>query len=280
MSIKLVAGLLACIGIGALASCSDQEAPTGPKPTFDVTAPEDASEGIATLGPEVQVLQDEVPDGSDTPCTTAMTGTFDNVVVPPGAFCGLTNATVRGNVKALQDAVLVITLNTTVGGSVYADKADALQIRNATIQGNIEMVEGGPHPFYREVAICGTTLPNGTIKIIKVTAEGTPPVSGIDLSPTAGCLPPTPNNVAKGNLQIEDNLLLGTAFLSITNIVMQNLQVYKTGGLTGPKTVVGNTVGESIQCFENDEPFVGSPNEAKKSEGQCMPVPPPPLPTT
>ena len=39
----------------------------------------------------------------------------------------------------------------------------------------------------------------------------------------------------------------------------------------GPKTVQGNTVRGDLQCFENDEPFLGTPNVARKAEGQCAP---------
>lgn len=273
MCTKLVAGMLTLAAIGALASCSDQQAPTITRPAEPasdaVTAEADAG-GMTVPAGEVQPFNDPVPDGSDFICDGVFTGTFDNVVAPPGAVCYLVNAIVRGNVKALWDAVLTLDLNTTVGGSVYGDKADVLQIRNnVTIQGNIEMVEGGPHPILREVAICDADLPNGNIKIIKMTA-GLSNTNGIDLSPTAFCTVASPNTLGNGSVQVEDNTIPSPAFLSITNnMVTQNLQVYKTSG-SGSKTVEGNVVGQSVQCFDNQPPFFGGPNAAPKKDGQCF----------
>jgi hypothetical protein len=269
---KRFALVVPVLSIGLVLSACDEKttpaepAPASARPSFDL---EDIGGGATTTaGYEVQEVN--VTHGSDFNCVGVFTGTFDNVVAPPGAFCYLFNATVRGNVKALQDAVLTLDLNTTVGGSVQGDKADVLQVRNnITIQGSIEMVEGGPHPSFREVAICGTHLPNGSIKIIKMTG-GLSPFNGIDVSPTAFCALPSPNNVQKGNVQVEDNTIPAPAFLSITNnTVAQNLQVYKTRG-SGVKTVMGNVVGESVQCFDNQPPFVGGPNTAPKKEGQCF----------
>src|SRR5687768_948399 len=81
----------------------------------------------------------------DTPCVGMLTGTFDNVVVPPGQTCLLTGATVRGNVKALENSRLVIN-NSTVGGNVEGDKADLVQVNFSTVRENISIKEGGLAP--------------------------------------------------------------------------------------------------------------------------------------
>lgn len=242
-------------------ACDEKTMPAEPSrgstpPAFDLVS---SGGGAVTADGPVQVVN--VTHGSDFTCMGTVTGSFDNIVVPPGATCIVTNAMVRGNIKALEDAVLAITLNTTINGSVYGDKADVLQINNiVTIHGNIEMVEGGPHPLFHELSICGTHLPNGNIKIIK--RDG-----GIDISPTAFCIA-QPNNLDKGSLQVEDNVIPGKGIFIRENRVAQNLQVYKNLALGS--TVMNNIVGQSVQCFENRGPFVGGPNTAPKKEGQCF----------
>jgi hypothetical protein len=77
--------------------------------------------------------------------------------------------------------------------------------------------------------------------------------------------------IANGNVKIEQNLIIGF-MLVVGNEIAGNLQAFGNRG-PGDKTVQGNVVGESVQCFENDEPFVGAPNTASKSEGQCAPPP-------
>jgi hypothetical protein len=256
---KLLAGLLTFVGAWLLASCSEQETPTAPmvaEPRFNAA-------------------------GSDFECVnTTATGPHDNIVVPPGAACAVVLAMVRGNIKALQGASLFVSLsqvggsvyalqgaqlivsNSHVGGSIYGDKPSAVQVGGGTIvNGNIDIVEAGPSVLH-EAGICGVTLPTGNIKITKT--KGSVVVGG------TACAAGVVNNLLKGNLQVEETVsTLASDVLQVQSLVAQNLQVYKN---TGPasKTVMGNTVGESIQCFENDLPFVGGPNTAPKKEGQCF----------
>ena len=53
------------------------------------------------------------------------------------------------------------------------------------------------------------------------------------------------------------------------NHVTGNMGVLKNSG-DGDKQVVGNTVGQNLQCFDNTPPFLGGPNTAGKAEGQCF----------
>jgi hypothetical protein len=62
----------------------------------------------------------------------------------------------------------------------------------------------------------------------------------------------------------------GASLEVVDNIIDGNLQVFRTRGLLLPKVVAGNRVGQNVQCFENDPPFVGGPNEAQQSQGQCF----------
>lgn len=192
--------------------------------------------------------------GNDTQCVAALTGTFDNVVVPPGATCSLSNSTVRGNVKALERSTLSVS-NTQVRGSIEGDKANIVQIFGGTVGGNISIKESTFTPSGLVAAfISGTVVLEGNVEIQKNVANAVR-VFGVTLN--------------KGNMKIEDNV---TAVFDVTisgNRVAQNLQVFKNKG-AGRKTVSGNTVGQDLQCFENDPPFVGGPNTAGKAEGQCF----------
>jgi hypothetical protein len=44
---------------------------------------------------------------------------------------------------------------------------------------------------------------------------------------------------------------------------------YDGGKKVKGRKVTPNRVGENLQCFENDPPFIGQPNVAKQAEGQC-----------
>jgi hypothetical protein len=214
---------------------------------------------------------------SDTPCMgTLPPGTYDNIVVPPGQTCLLTGVTVLGNVKALEDSRLHIQ-SSNVRGNVIGDKADTVELSGGTVRENIIIKEGGPAPILApsgffmcgffpfrtpcEAVVSGTTVEEGSIQIEKM--------QGSVFVGSAGVLSPI-----RGNIKVEDNLVnapdgsLGV----ISNRVAQNLQVFKNRG-TASKFVTNNTVGESLQCFENDPPFTGTPNVAREAQGQCGATP-------
>jgi hypothetical protein len=200
----------------------------------------------------------------DTQCVGFLTGVHDNVVVPPGATCFLNNATVNGNVKALQDSRLFMT-GDTVFGNVEGDKAENVSVRNSVVRQNILIKEGEtPGPGFNDAIVCATTVQEGNIQVEKMAGEI---VIGAF---QAFC---QPNIVEKGTIKVEDNLVVGGAFFGLQirqNQVAQNLQVFKNKGPGAPKVVQGNTVGQDLQCFENDQPFIGGPNAAQKAEGQCF----------
>ena len=81
---------------------------------------------------------------SDTTCTSSLTGTINgNVVVPDGASCTLSDATVAGNVHVLQNASLTVDATqqpTTIDGNVHADHcAFALLQGGVTVTGNVRI---------------------------------------------------------------------------------------------------------------------------------------------
>ncbi len=74
-------------------------------------------------------------------------------------------------------------------------------------------------------------------------------------------------DVRKGNIQVEKNdvdALLDLVF----NRVSGNLQVFENLG-AGEKFVQDNDVSQDLQCKENQGPFIGGPNSAGDTEGQC-----------
>lgn len=198
----------------------------------------------------------------DTLCVGALTGVHDDVVVPEGATCDISAAQIKGNVKALPGSILRITGGTTVGGSIEGDKPNNVQLFGVgnVVHGNIQVKEGGNG--VQGVSVCGFTLPDGGILIEKI--NGGIFVGGPGCAAFGGG-----NNVGKGNIKVEDNFITPAFGLQVgQNQVAQNIQVFKNKG-PGAKSVQGNTAAESIQCFDNDAPFVGGPNTAPKTEGQC-----------
>jgi hypothetical protein len=217
--------------------------------------------------------------GSDRECTgLTVGGPFDNIVVPPGQRCQLgPGATVKGNVKALENSTLNM-LETTVGGNVDGDKAETVQLQRNTIGGSIQIKEGdSPNNDGFDVFVCDNTVTHGNIQVEKMVGSIIIGGPGHPVPVVNECLP---NRVSTGNIKVEDNIvvplpLLPTAGLVIHgNTVGQNLQVFKNRnapGVAAPKTVQNNRVGESIQCKENDPPFVSSGNMASKDECPSSP---------
>jgi hypothetical protein len=244
---------------------------------------------------------------SDMPCVGTLTGgTYDNVVVPPGATCVLIGATVLGNVKALEDSSLRV-FNSNVRGNVLGEKADIVEVFGSSVRENIIIKEGGParppmppasfpvcigQPVPCEARISGTTVEEGSIQIEKMQGSVVVESNGV-LSPIRGNVQVKENVAAAGdlvrvtsnrvaqNLQVEDNVVARVrnppffffhGLFVAGNTVGQNLQVFKNTG-PGAKDVSLNTVSESLQCFDNDPPFVGFPNVAREAQGQCGATP-------
>lgn len=200
---------------------------------------------------------------NDALCVGVVTaGSFDNVVVPEGAVCDISNSQIRGNIKALRNSTLFVSGGNTIGGNVEGDKARDVEIFNRgiapnTIHGNGVIVEDTIETF-----VCGAILPKGDIILIKNQGGG----GGIGGPNCAGF--GGGNRVDQGNIKVEDSL--ETIALDVSdNRVGQNLQFFKNRG-TATKRVMNNIVGESVQCFDNTAPFVGGPNTAPKREGQCF----------
>lgn len=212
----------------------------------------------------------------DTQCTATLTGTHDNVVVPPGQTCVLNGATVLGNVKALQDSRLAIS-GSNVRGNVAGDKADIVQVNFSTVREDISIKEGGPASAVAlpgafffcfgagtpcEALVFNSTIEEGNIQIEKMEGDSVVQDSGLlSLSPI------------RGNILAYENFVPADSFFDVSRTsVTQNIQVYKNRG-PGPKFVTGNLVGENLQCFENEPPFFTFGNVARQVQGQCTAAP-------
>jgi hypothetical protein len=207
---------------------------------------------------------------------TLPTGVYDNVVVPEGTFCNLSDSIVRGNVTALERSRLVmvrdeangnvkglqqaevVIVDTEVRGNIKGDKADVVAVITSIVSGNIHIVGANvPGPFGPVSAyVHGTRLPQGNIHIEKNTTLG------VIIGNTV---------LEKGNVKIAENVVHSPIFGLVirANQVAGNMQVFKNSG-PAEKFVQFNDIRAALRCFENTAPFIGGPNLAQKAEGQCF----------
>jgi hypothetical protein len=183
----------------------------------------------------------------------ALSGTFDNVIVPPGAECVLTNSIVHGNVRALEDARLFMQ-NDDVTGNVEGDKASAVQVFTSTVRGNIHIIEAHDLVVTSAVVFL-TNLPNGNIQVEK----GRFPLGDWVVSR---------NTLQEGNVKVQENSSVFAGFTRFNNVA-QDVQVFNN--TQAAIFVQFNAIGENLQCKENVAAlFVGQPNVVVgNAEEQC-----------
>jgi hypothetical protein len=184
-------------------------------------------------------------------CTSSVTGTFQNVIVPEQATCTLTNAIVSANILAKAGASVFV-LSTTTGGNIDGVEAAVVHVRAGRVGGSIHAVDG-QSPGASGVRIYGgTVLTQGNITIQKMNT---------------GTIAVTDARLLKGNIQIQENQISGRLDV-LRNVVAQNLEVFVNSG-AGSKTVANNRVSQKLSCKDNTAPFTGRPNQAGSVEGQC-----------
>lgn len=198
-------------------------------------------------------------------------GTYDNVVVPRDTDCNLSGAIVRGNVKALRGAGLFSNGNR-IAGNLEGDRPRFVGSLGDTIGGNVHVTGATGTPGFLfdglsiNVFVCSARLDDGNI-VVEKSRNGTV-VVGTLLEVCPG------NTVTKGNIKVERNFIPPAEVLAVArNTVGGNVQVFRNTG-PGGKNVAGNLVRQNLQCKENDPPFNGGPNIARKAEGQCFATPP------
>jgi hypothetical protein len=245
----------------------------------------------ALAGPQTKAAQAQTTADTECESTQAspLTGTFENVVVPNGKECWLSNSEVSGDVKVLENATLNAFTNT-IGGNVLGDKAFVIRLRDSTnVGGNVQATAVGLLALYgspRSNTVggsilaqegvnfnaCGTTLPTGSIQVMKSQNSNNVHIGGdFCFEPALGG---GGNKLLEGSIQVSENTLIGSGqnfSLDVSNNeVAQDLQVLNNTGLSW-KRVQNNTVGGNLQCTNNKPGrFVGQPNDVVGSaEGQC-----------
>lgn len=203
-------------------------------------------------------------------CVGNVTGTFDNIVVPPDAFCTLSNSTVNGDIRALDRSRLFM-INMSIAGDIEGNRAENVQLvaindaRNL-VGGSIRIRDGGEGAF-----ICGTDLSNGSIEVERMTGfgdqNGFVHIGGSICEGGYG----GGNTLPNGDIRVHDNTHPENGIgLQITgNSVGGDLRVTNSQG-PGEKLVQNNLVGGTLACSENEAPFLGGPNVAGAAEGQCF----------
>jgi hypothetical protein len=159
----------------------------------------------------------------DTVCVGVLTGAHDNVVVPPGATCIVTGATINGNVKVF--GLLDVFAPTTIRGSIDGEPGHirvALFGTGVVVRGNVQL-KGG-------TVVAGYT-------------PGTQILGNFQYEANAGSLSATGGNI-RGNLKAEKNT--GGGAISGNNIG-GNLECKEN---VPPIGDLGNVVGGNDKCPE------------------------------
>lgn len=191
-------------------------------------------------------------------------GTYDEIVVPPSAFCSVERSEVWGNIRALAGAQL-FTADNVIHGNVVGEDVETIRSRRNMLAGDFVVRGGGPAAFGPTASICGTTV--GGHVVIRGTTGGIglrwAPIPGLDSPNNSFC----GTNRISGNVVIADNEVT-RLFLVLENWIGGSAVVVNNRG-PGRKDVTGNTVGASLVCLRNDLPFDGSNNSARQVVGQC-----------
>jgi hypothetical protein len=133
------------------------------------------------------------------------------------------------------------------------------------VGGNVLIHDGGPHPLYIEVYLCGVTLPRGKVEIIEMRGG-----MQVGLSDANGPHCATPNRIERGHLELKENVVTANRTLAVRgNFVGGDGKIFGNDG-PGAKFVQMNTFGKQLDCKRNDAPFVGGPNVARRTNGQCF----------
>ncbi len=209
----------------------------------------------------------------------------DNVVVPRGAVCLLQQVEVRGSVLA-KPAAGIITLNpgTLVRGDVEVKQGAALFVDSAKVDGNVKC--DGCLPRTMSLSDVGGSF-QITDALTGVSMRSTDVVGDLEITGTVGGFPiVVQQSVVHGNVKLEKNIppldvqdnTVGGNFLSsegthgdlIFNRVGGNMQVFKNRGAV-PMQIIANSVGQALQCRDNEPAPIAFINGARSLEGQCGP---------
>jgi hypothetical protein len=191
-----------------------------------------------------------------TVCDGTLTGgPYFGVIVPAGASCNLFGVVVLGDVTAAPGSRLNLTLRSMIDGSVVGDGA-FVQIHLSVILGSITIMRapsdsGG-------VVVAENTVVDGSISVREsvstVLVDRNSVLNG-DISVTSNFIPPFVDYPSELAVRL--------------NRVVGNVEV---SGNTGPglKRVLSNSITGTLSCLGNEQPFVGGPNSAGSTAGDCF----------
>lgn len=290
------------LGALLLVACED---PTGPNPVqpggggplFEQSPPGPSDRECVISLPAGDYQNVIVPEGQT--CTINSSRIFGNIKVLAGAALTATSNSVSGSIQADKAITVHVHGGRVDGGIGIFDGLGGpitlydYSIQNVTVTRDIHLSKNRG-----SIIVYGNTLPTGNITV----SENQIPLGtdmNIQANTIAGDIHVIKNNrlplgsetggniivlnniiplgnplvatSGKGNIKVEDNFVAsGNSIIVQNNSIPQNLQVFKNEG-PGHKFVNLNSASESVQCFENALPFVGTPNTAPKKEGQCVP---------
>jgi hypothetical protein len=77
----------------------------------------------------------------ETICRGSITGSHDNVTVPDGASCSITNARIEGNVEVKTGSALVVSGPVYIGGNVQSEESRSVILAGLgiTIEGSVQI---------------------------------------------------------------------------------------------------------------------------------------------
>jgi hypothetical protein len=227
-----------------------------------------------------------------TECVGAFAGPADNVVVPSGAHCEMVDATVTGNVLVREGASLRASASTIGGNVIGQDSAwvclqfasqlgGDFQVRGGdlhtttgfdtgvTVGGHARVTQNAGLTFIDDAHVDGNVVVSqntGTLEIEFNTIGGNMTISNNVVPPVYTGGPPF---TVPGGCGFPTTLFFQVGGLSDINNVLSNsnMHVIRNTGASD-KTVSGNTV-KTLVCLNNDPVFVGTPNIAEHTVGQC-----------
>jgi hypothetical protein len=193
----------------------------------------------------------------DVTCTSSITGgTTQNVLVPMGASCTLTDVRVLGNVE-VKDAASVIVRRGSINGDVIVELGASARLNRGNVNGSVAGFGA------RLVSVNGTTIAKD------VLAEDTATVviaSGASIGKLealrSGRITMSGVRVA-GDVKFEENF---GAIVADGNNVAGNFEAYLN---SGGASFSANVIRGNMQCKENLPAPTGTGNVAAIKEDQC-----------
>jgi hypothetical protein len=169
----------------------------------------------------------------------------------------LFTANVVGDVIALPGSDVNIAIHSTVKGDVIGDGA-LVQIINSVVVGNVAIGRApDSETGLTEVAVIDSTIVDGSLTI----------------RASAGTILVDRNRVINGDIEVTSiyvpPFLEYPSQLSVRlNQVHGNVTVSSNTG-PGLKETHSNAITGTLTCLDNEQPFVGGPNSAASTMGDC-----------